>query len=208
MANFIALDIALIPSEKHYATLEKWNKKLYQNGDTGYLFSKNHLPHLTLFQNFILADDLPKLLSDIDRVSLPEAIRELKSSELISIPFKDDFKICMLNFENTDPLSSLQQQYHQLLQKYSKQPTTEAGIKGFCGDCIPEAVSWVQKFSLNASLNKFSPHITLGFSKLDLAETITPEEASYLWQFDSVKLAKMGNYCSLSGNIYWDRNFE
>lgn len=205
MPNFIALDIALIPDEDHFVKLEKWNKSLFENGKTGYLFNDNHIPHLTLFQNFILEEQLDNLKKDLLDLPTPKEICELLPVDFSRNAHKDDISVVMLNFVKSLELLNTQKRIHHIFEKYSKHPYLEDALSAFNNKTNPEAASWIQNFATKASLDKYSPHITLGFSNLDISSLKKWQALPNKWRFSKIVLSQMGNYCSLSKNTYWEK---
>ncbi|MEE6249498.1 MAG: hypothetical protein VX583_03805 [Bdellovibrionota bacterium] len=209
MPNFIALDLALLPHEKHQDNLVRWNHELYQKGKVGYLFDANHLPHLTLFQNFIIEDDIEPLICDLNRLSISNKLSEISSKEFSSSAYKDNSSVVMLNFFKSDELTHLQKKVHKIFEKYSQTPELNSALMAFNQQPITEAVDWIQNFHKKASLSNFSPHITLGFSQIE-QEAIQQWnlQIESPWQFSNIALSQMGNYCSMSNTTFWEQKIE
>jgi 2'-5' RNA ligase len=178
----VALDVALLlpPDVRSWAMALSASLHRFEHG---LRLDEEHLPHLTLSQQFVGEDDLPAAL-DAAR-SVLESLTPLtvrvtggaRAGETVSVAI-----------DRTPTLLALHEQVMAALHPFER---PDGDATAFVGDSVrPRDVEWVSRFRQESSFDAFAPHITLGHAPS--APAIDPFE----FTADVVAACRLGRFCT------------
>lgn len=182
MANLIAVDVAILPPADVSAQAIACNLELPAAGFRGLRLDADHLPHVTLTQQFIREDQLEPALAAIDRVLAAQPPIRV----VVTGGARGDHTVSMA-IERTSPLSSLHERLMKALSGLEERNGTRAA---FVGEARDADVAWVSGFREHASFEHFLPHITLGHS----AEP--PVIEPFAFEATAVAACHLGRFCT------------
>ncbi len=187
----IAIDVALLPSEKMMDEIMRANKKLLKTSKNKIeLNKKDCLPHISLAMGIIEEKDLPKI-----KLILKEILKEFSRMELIAESVKIDplsigEDISSFKIKNISKLKELHKEIMSKLKNYLSYDVEKYMF--YDKAHIDEGtIKWVKKYSTkHDDSNSFNPHITLGIGKLEGLKSPIKFKASKL------ALCQLGIYCT------------
>lgn len=194
----IAINVALIPEKEVYEQCMEISQWLVEKHDSSYQLGPDGQPHITLFQTCIEDN------AQFD--ALVEAIgRWLESAQLPVLQSNGLEQLGLLNavwwgIERNEALAHWHEQLFHLNQGIGHQEAT-AGMF-----IHPEKlrgqreIDWLRKYAVQASLENFRPHFTLGYGAMpkgiELPKCFSPASLGIFW---------MGPYCSCYQLLkYWN----
>jgi len=150
-----AIDIALLPPADVSARAIALSAALPAGESQGLLLGADCLPHITLTQQFVPSESLDPLLAQLDRV-----LRDRQPFDLRVIGGGKGSNSVWMSIERSPELMNM---HEQLLQAVEPFETTSGDASAFFGaDARERDVRWVREFRHQSSLDRFTPHITLG----------------------------------------------
>ena len=182
MANLIAVDVAILPPADVSAQAIACNLELPAGGFRGLRLDADHLPHLTLTQQFIREDRLDRALAAIDRVVAGQPPIRV----VVTGGARGDHSVWMA-IERTLPLVSLHEQLMEALIDLEERNGT---LAAFIDEARDKDVAWVSGFRDNSSFDRFLPHITLGHA----AEP--PVIEPFVFEATTVAACHLGRFCT------------
>jgi 2'-5' RNA ligase len=188
MSALLALDVALLlpPAARERATQlsqSLGSPASPQPSAKGLLLDADHLPHITLTQQFVRADEIDAVLERIDetlRGQTPVAVRVTGGGKGSSAVW--------MAVERTAEIVSLHERLMESLRGLERPAGTAAAF--FEGDARVGDVAWVTSYRLQSSLGSFNPHVTLGHA--EKAPAISP----FGFQATTVAACHLGRFCS------------
>ena len=151
----VAIDIALLPPPEVSARALELSAALPGAESQGLRLDADHLPHVTLTQQFVRREDLEAAL---DRVAMALAGRP--PLQLVVSGGGRSRSSVWMTIESTPALVGLHAHLMEVLQRFEQSDGTAAAFAG--GDARPGDVLWVGGYRLESSFARFTPHITLG----------------------------------------------
>ena len=184
VAPLLAIDVALLVPAPLRGVVERLNRSLRPPPD-GFHFDKTHLPHITLTQLFVSSRRIDALRAVIGSIADAAAALALDIGEL-----SHGRTTTALRVAPTMPLSAL---HDALMERVHAFETGPPGGDAFDAEGVrarPEDVTWVERYRMDASAERFDPHITLGVGHLTETIPPTPFVASTLM------LCHLGRFCT------------
>jgi len=182
VANLIAVDVAILPPADVTARAIAWNLALPATEFRGLRLDADHLPHLTLTQQFIREDRLDLALAALDPV--------LAAQPPVRVPITGGARgghTMWMAVEGTAPLVSL---HERLMDALSEWEEREGSRAAFVGDARDADIAWVSGFRNDSSFARFLPHITLGHG----AEP--PVIEPFEFEATAVAACHLGRFCT------------
>ena len=183
MSKLVALDVAILPPPDVAQRAVACSATLPAEGSQGLRLDAEHLPHVTLTQQFVREDEMDAVLACIGDVcaSLPP-FRALatgggKSGHTLWI-----------TIERTPEIVALHERLMEALRGYERPeggPGAFFNGEGRMGDVI-----WVSGFRLKAGFGEFAPHITLGHGKEP------PVIEPFAFDATTVAACHLGRFCT------------
>lgn len=188
-ASLVAVDAALLLPAEARAAAARLNARLAGPPD-GFRFDADHLPHVTLAQQFVPAADLRLVAAEIGSVLAAFPPLTLTAERLAS-----SGRTTSLVLAATAPLTDL---HTRLMDRLAAFDVTSGGADAFFADGEPPRgrdVEWVTRFRTAAAYGEFEPHVTLGVGALD-----APAPA-LAFETDQVALCRLGRFCTCRRTI-------
>jgi 2'-5' RNA ligase len=183
MAKLIALDVAVLPPADVSKRAMALSAALPEEESPGPRLDADHLPHITLTQQFVREDELETAFDHIDCV-----LREWPPMRIIATGGGKGSHSVWIAIERTPELASLHERLMEGLRGVERQGGTPAAFEG--GDGRVSDVLWVAGYRLKSSFSDFVPHITLGHG----AEP--PSIEPFAFDAATVAACHLGRFCT------------
>lgn len=190
LAPLLALDVALRLPPAVEKAVGQFNNAL-DAPPTGFRFDANHLPHITLAQQFSPADEVAAVVEAIGPIVSNQPPLRLATAELTRGRIAT-----VLTVTPTRSLDAIHRRLMNQLAAFDIGPGTQSAFAGSNADSVnaeparPRDVSWVSRFRTEAAYDVFDPHITLGVGMLDASAPLITFDAS------TVVLCALGRFCT------------
>jgi 2'-5' RNA ligase len=183
MARLVALDVAILPPPDVTARAIELSAALPAEGSQGLRLDADHLPHITLTQQFVRQEELDDVFARIGEVLATQPTLRI----LITGGGYSGHTL-WLAAERSPELSDLHARLMEALRGLERPdggPHAFVEGHGRVGDVI-----WVAGFRLKSSFGAFTPHITLGHGRK--APVVEP------FTFDATTIAAchLGRFCT------------
>ena len=183
MSKLLAIDVALLPTPAVRERAVELSASLPPVESHGLRLDDEHLPHITLTQHFIRAEEREQAFEKID-----EVLRGQKPLRLAVTGGGKGSSAVWMAVEKTPQLQQLHERLMEALRGVERAGATPAAFFG--GDARMGDVLWVSSYRANASFAGFTPHITLGHA----ARPPVVERMSF--QSSIVAACHLGRFCS------------
>ena len=183
MTSVLALDVAILPPPDVADRAIRLSAALPEEESKGLRLDADHLPHITVTQQFVRVEEVDEILEKIDNV-----LRFHPPLPLRITGGGHGGAAVWMEVERTDALVRLHEQLMETLRGYERPGGTAAAFVD--GDARVGDVIWVTGYRLNASLHAYTPHITLGHAKRP------PEVEPVTFTATTVAACQLGRFCS------------
>jgi 2'-5' RNA ligase len=183
MSKLVAVDVAILPSPDVAARAIEYSAALPAEGSKGLRLDAEHLPHITLTQQFIREDELDAAYERIDA-----CVADLAPLRLTATGTGQGGHTLWIAIENTPPLSALHERLMEELRGFEREdggPHAFFNGEGRIGDVL-----WVTGYRLKASFGHFTPHITVGHGAQP------PAIEPFTFDADTVAACHLGRFCT------------
>jgi hypothetical protein len=191
MSALIALDVALLlPSGARQRAIDLSRATVAAPssspaGETHEISQLNddHLPHITLTQQFVRAEEIDAVFERIDEA--------LRGHPPISIRITGGGKgssAVWMSVERTAEIAGLHERLMEALRGLERPGGTAAAFVG--GDARVADVAWVTTYRLKSSLGSYNPHVTLGHAPEP------PQITPFAFEATTVAACHLGRFCS------------
>jgi 2'-5' RNA ligase len=183
LSDLLALDVAILPPPAVRERAIRLNAELHADPSHHVQLDDEHLPHVTLTQQFIRVEELGAAYDRIDEV--------LRGEGPIPVHVTGSEKAggsVWMAIENTTPLAQLHERLMEALRGFER-PGGGPGAF-FDGDARVGDVLWVTSYRLKSSFGAFTPHITLGHG--EEAPSVEP----FSFAATTVAACHLGRFCS------------
>ena len=149
----------------------------------GLLLGADHLPHITLTQQFVPTERLEELIAVVDRV-----LRDHEPLPLRVTGGGRGSNSVWMSIERTPALRQLHEHVLRVTEPFEV-PNGDAS--SFLGEDARERdVRWVREFRRESSFERFTPHITLGHA----VESPLVEPLDFV--ATTVAICHLGRFCA------------
>ena len=182
--SLLAVGVALLLPPEAQQVVARLNARLTAP-PAGFRFDADHLPHITLAQQFVPATDLPLVADEVGRVLASAAPLALTAGGFASSGLTTSLVV-----DATQPLATL---HARLMDRLAPFDMTAGGADAFIRDAEPPRardVEWVTRFRTAAAYASFEPHVTLGAGALDAPAPALEFEAAH------VAICRLGRFCT------------
>src|SRR5688572_24965848 len=155
MAKLTALDVAILPPSDVSRKAIALSASLPREGSPELWLDDEHLPHITLTQQFVREEELDVAYEHIDGV-----LRGRPPLQIVATGGGKEGHTLWIAIERTQELADLHEQLMETLRGIERPEGTPAAFFG--GDGRVADVLWVSGYRLKSSFGQFLPHITLG----------------------------------------------
>lgn len=180
--TLLALDVAILPPAPVSARAIALNEALPKDGSKGLRLDADHLPHITLTQQFVRADELDLVYTKIDAVLRTQAPLSLRA-----LGCGMSGNTVWITIDRSRELHELHQRLMHALRGVERPGAT---ADAFVDDARVSDVIWVASYRLKASFGAFTPHITIGHA----AEA--PSLEPFDFEATTVAACHLGRFCT------------
>jgi 2'-5' RNA ligase len=182
MSKLVAMDVAILPPADVTARAIEFSAAL-PSERSQYRLDAEHLPHITLTQQFVRQDELDSAFARID-----EALQQQRPLRIAITGGGQSGHTLWLSVERTPDLQELHERVMEALRGLERPdggPHAFFEGQGRMGDVL-----WVAGFRLKSSFGAFTPHITLGHG--NEPPSVEP------FEFDATTVAAchLGRFCT------------
>jgi 2'-5' RNA ligase len=183
MAKLVALDVAILPPADVTTRVINYSAALPAEGSHGLRLDAEHLPHITLTQQFVREEELEAAFTQIG-----EVLQQQRPLRILITGSGHSGHSLWLAAERTPELLDLHERLMETLRGLERQdggPHAFFDENGRVGD-----VMWVAGFRLKSSFGAFTPHITLGHGKQ------LPAVEPFAFDATTVAACHLGRFCA------------
>jgi len=185
----IAVDVVVLPDEAMTEAAIEANGEIVAKYGGGIVLNKvDCLPHISLAMGCLEEGEI----AEIERI-LEAMARQWGGEKLRAIGVKTTVnsrgeEVSAFEVERTEELQQLHEQVMGKLEAYLSKDVTEEMIHG--GRAEKSTLAWIEGYRENSSFERFFPHITIGYGKV--------EGGPFPIEFRASKLAlcHLGNHCT------------
>ncbi len=183
MSTLVALDVAILPPPDVSRRAIELSAALPEEGSSGLRLDAEHLPHVTLAQQFVAPGDLDSLYAALDAV--------LTNQPQLSLTVTGGGRnggTVWMTIEPAPGLVRLHERLTSALGRFERRGGSPDAF--FDGNARAGDLAWVSTYRRKASLLSFLPHITLGHAPhAPVVEPFTFEAAV-------VAACHLGRFCT------------
>jgi hypothetical protein len=183
MSKLVAIDVAILPPPEVSQRAIELSAALPEEGSQGLRLDAEHLPHVTLTQQFVRDDELDLAFEHADTV-----LRDYPPFEVVVTGAGHGGHTLWLVIERTPALTALHEQLMEALRGVERPGGTPAAFFG--GDARIGDAMWVSGYRLKSSFGQFLPHITLGHG------TAPPRVEPFTFQATTIAACHLGRFCT------------
>ena len=186
--GLLALDVALLPPPEVREIAVRLSAALPRATSKGLLLDDEHLPHVTLVQQFVETADIDAVAAVLDRVltdTIPLRLRVPGAGKAGDTVW--------MTIEGSPALLALHRGLMDALQPFER---SGGGPEAFHdGDARPGDVQWVANYRRASAFRAFTPHVTLGHA------AAPPHVAPFEFEARIVAACHLGRFCTCRGVI-------
>lgn len=183
MVKLVALDVAILPPPDVMSRAIELSAALPGAGAQGLRLDGDHLPHVTLTQQFVRHEELELAFSHVDTV-----LGDQPPLRIVVTGGGQSGHTLWMSIERTRELLDLHERLMEALRGVERQ---EGGPHAFFGEHgRVRDVLWVAGFRLKSSSSAYTPHITLGHG--DQAPAIEP----LAFEATTIAACHLGRFCA------------
>jgi 2'-5' RNA ligase len=182
MSKLVAMDVAILPPADVTARAIEFSAAL-PSERSQYRLDAEHLPHITLTQQFVRQDELDSAFARID-----EALQQQRPLRIAITGGGQSGHTLWLSVERTPDLQELHERVMEALRGLERPdggPHAFFEGQGRMGDVL-----WVAGFRLKSSFGAFTPHITLGHGNEP------PSVEPFAFDATTVAACHLGRFCT------------
>jgi 2'-5' RNA ligase len=183
MVKLVALDVAILPPPDVMSRAIAHSAALPAEESQGLRLDAEHLPHITLTQQFVRHEELEVAFSRVEDVLEEQAPLRIRITG-----GGHSGHTVWLTVERTPELLKLHQQLMDTLRGIERPHGGKEAFyeeAGRIGDVL-----WVSSFRLESSFGAFQPHITLGHAKR------VPEIEPFAFDAATIAACHLGRFCT------------
>lgn len=178
----IALDVAILPPPDLSRRAIELSATLPANESLGLLLGSDMMPHITLTQQFVQADEVDAAL---DRAG--SALAGFEALRLTVTGAGRGGSAVWMSIAPTPELIELHRRLMDALGPFERPDGAEAAFHE--GDARPGDVAWVGGFRRTSSYAAFEPHISLGHA------TELPHVDPVAFEATTIAACHLGKFC-------------
>jgi len=186
----IAVDVALLPSDEMMDRAVEANRELLkQCPDKIVLDKESCLPHVSLAMGCIDEKDIGKIGDILQDVAESGSPGQLRVAGIQTGTNADGEEVSVLQLKKTERLQWLHETVMRRLEPYfSHDVTADMVLSPPAAD--KATLLWIRDYPHKSSFERFSPHITLGYGRIDNI----PLPATFA--APRLALCHLGNHCT------------
>jgi 2'-5' RNA ligase len=181
--KLLALDVAILPPPEVRERAIALSAAIVSGHEDRLRLDAEHMPHVTLTQQFIREEELDAAFERIDEVLRGQPPLQLR----VSGAGKGGHSVWMA-IERDDAIAGLHERMMEALRGFERTGGTAAAFHD--GDARVGDVVWVAGYRLKSSFGAFTPHITLG------PGDTPPHVEPFTFEAVTVAACHLGRFCS------------
>ena len=183
MSTLLAFDVAILPPPDIGERAVRLSAALPQDQSQGLRLDDDHLPHITLTQQFVRRDDLDAIFERLN-----EALRGQPPMTLQVTGAGKGASSVWMAVERTAAVSRLHGRLMDALLPFEQ---LDGGPTAFVdGDARKGDIAWVTGYRRTASLGAYTPHITFGHA------SEPPRIEPFTFEATTVAACHLGRFCT------------
>jgi len=186
----IAVDVVLLPSEEMADKAIAANKELLKEyADKIVLDKESCLPHISLAMGCIDETDIDEIDTILRTIAEESSLGQLSAVGIHIETNRAGEKVSVIEIEKTEALQSLHEEVmHRLAPYFSYDVKADMVLSS--SETGESTLDWIKNYPEKSSFEKFFPHITIGYGKIN--------NFSFPIIFSASKLAlcQLGNHCT------------
>jgi 2'-5' RNA ligase len=183
MSTLLAIDIALLPPLNIRQTAIELSAALPESESHGLRLDEHHIPHVTLSQFFVRAEEFDAAMEKVD-----ESLRGVRPLHLTVTGGGKGSNAVWMAIDNTPELQRVHEQVMEATRGFERPGATPAAF--YDGDARVGDVMWVASYRLKSSFGAYTPHITLGHAAQP------PAVAPVSFTADTIAACHLGRFCT------------
>jgi 2'-5' RNA ligase len=186
--TLMAVDIALLPPTDIRQFAIQLSARLPREQSQGLLLDDQHLPHVTLTQQFVQETDLEAMCANV-----AGALDGVQPLRLHSPGAGRSDRTVWLAITRSPEIADLHERLMDALVAFEQPGGGRDAFYG--GDARPGDVQWVAGYRRNSAYPAYTPHITLGHA--DTLPTIEPFD----FTVDVLAACQLGRFCTCRNTL-------
>jgi 2'-5' RNA ligase len=183
MSKLLALDVAILPPSDVRDRAVTLSASLPRDEDHDLRLDAEHLPHITLTQQFVRVEELDAAFERVD-----EALRGQPALTMRVTGGAKGSSSVWMAIERSEELAALHERLMEALRGFERPRGTPGAFFG--EDARVGDVLWVTGYRLKSSFGAFTPHITLGYA--DEPPRVEP----FTFRATTVAACHLGRFCA------------
>lgn len=192
MKKFMAIDVVLLPSKEVSVGSIKLSESITDSQNKILLDPQNCVPHISLVMGCIDVEKLDKIKKIVQ-----EIIKKYEPLKFKIIGVRKRKTFATLEIEKTEEIQALHEEIFNKLKKFMNEKSTK--------DAFVEptninnlTLDLVDNFKKTSSLDKFWPHITLGYGEIKENLNIPKKFVS-----STMGIYQLGVFCTCKKNLFF-----
>jgi len=181
--DLIAIDVAILPPAHVSKLAMELSARLPVADEDHFVLDDEHLPHITLTQQFVRVEELDLASQQID-----EALRSVAPMTLRVTGGDLSGHTVWMQIARSTELAALHESLMEALRGVERPGGTPAAFAG--GDARVRDLLWVSSYRLKSSFGAFTPHVTLGHGSQP------PHIEPFDFEATTVAACQLGRFCS------------
>src|SRR5512145_221130 len=179
-ANMIAVDVLIEPDAGTATKAKGVNARLSQDYPSGFPLDEHHVPHITVVQRFVRAEDLGALTAAVRKALQPGPAFPIRLSVTgYALSVRNDIGTLIYVVERSAELVQLESRLAAAIRPFAVSGGTADAFSRAPGEEITaDTIRYVEEFVPASSGEKYFPHLTLGKARPEFLKSLeaTPFE--------------------------------
>lgn len=193
----IAIDILIEPDSRMMERAKSVNARLRRNYAEGFTFDESHVPHLTLVQRYVRADDVDALARALARYLRPGPMLPIDLQATgYEAASSDAIRTVVCLVERAPGLIHLASRAEEAVRPFALGGGTADAFFGAPTEPIdPGTIRYVEEFVPARVGERFEPHVTFGRAHADFVETLLGKPFEpFAFSGDNLAIYHLGNH--------------
>ena len=184
-----AVDVVLLPDEVMTDEAIEANAELVEKfGRRIVLNREDCLPHISLAMGCVDEEAIGSIGKILRQIAKENPLDQLRITGVESAANSAGEQVSVFKVEKSRELQMLHENVMTKVGPYLSYDATSDMLAG--GEADESTLAWINDYVVKSSFTNFSPHITIGYGKLNRAVCSRPFTASKL------ALCLLGNHCT------------
>jgi hypothetical protein len=196
-ASALAIDVVLLLPEPVAAWAKRVNATMNERtgNRTVVLGDETGVPHISLAMAAVRETDLPAIGALLDAIVIRHLPMNLFPDRIVTVTTESGEQVSGLNLERTNVLGTLHREVMEALAPYRLDRVTPETVFGSDAEEISGfTTAYVAGYPEAAAGERFSPHVTLGYWRID--PDLGPGPGFCIFRGSNLALCHLGNNCT------------